>query len=351
MAVVHIAYEPGVLRLLDQRRLPSESVYVELRDWRSVADAIAAMIVRGAPAIGITAAYGMALAAREAATTADPLDSLSTAASGLSGARPTAVNLSWAVRRQLDLARENSDARAVIDALERNARAIHDEDIEACRRIGHAGAELIGPDATILTHCNTGSLATGGYGTALGVVRSAHRAGKLRRVLVDETRPQLQGARLTTWELAQDGIPHTLITDSMAAWFMRQGRVSAVVVGADRIAGNGDTANKIGTYGLALLARAHGVPFIVAAPLSTLDGTLAGGDAIPIEERDPDEVTHIGDVAIAPAGTIAANPAFDVTPAELITAIATERGLVRAPYATSIASVLSAGAAVAATRR
>ena len=345
--VAHIAYEPGILRLLDQRALPGRIEIIEIRDWRGVSDAIARMVVRGAPAIGITAAYGMALAAHAAAAERhDVVAAATRAAESLRAARPTAVNLVWAVDRVLDAIRERSrggdDASALSRAAAATARAIHEEDVDACRRIGDAGAALLDHGATVLTICNTGSLATGGYGTALGIVRSAHAASKLEQVLVAETRPRLQGARLTTWELLQDGIPHTLITDSMAATFMRQGKVSAVIAGADRIAANGDVANKIGTYALAVLARAHGVPFIVAAPLSTFDAATESGDSIPIEYRDPSEVTEVGGIAIAPAATNAANPAFDVTPSELIDAIVTEAGVVRSPWQESIGSILRA---------
>jgi methylthioribose-1-phosphate isomerase len=342
--IPHIVYDADVLRLLDQRRIPDAVEYVELRDWQSVAQAIAAMVVRGAPAIGISGAYGVALAARAAANGPHFLDEVSRAAHGLASARPTAVNLSWAVtrllREALDLVDAEQPPHAIAAALERSARAIHEDDIESCKRIGDAGAALIPAGATVLTHCNTGGLATGGYGTALGVIRSAHRDGKIARVLVGETRPQLQGARLTVWELLGDGIPHTLITDSMAASFMRRGAVSAVVVGADRIARNGDVANKIGTYGLAVLASAHRVPFIVAAPLSSFDPARETGDSIPIEQRDPAEVTHVAGVRVAPAEAVAANPAFDVTPASLVTAIATDRGLLRPPLDRAISGVL-----------
>jgi methylthioribose-1-phosphate isomerase len=349
MTPPHIAYEPGVLRLLDQTKLPDTEDILELRDWQSVVRAIAAMNVRGAPAIGITGAYGLALAARTYAKAADFLKEVTHAAHGLANARPTAVNLSWAVTRLLEdiLTRSEAgeDPGAIASATERAARKIHEDDIITCRRIGDAGAALIAPGSEVLTHCNTGSLATGGYGTALGVIRSAWRDGKLKRVLVGETRPLLQGARLTTWELKQDGIPHTLITDSMAGHFMRHRRVQAVVVGADRIARNGDVANKIGTYGLAMLARAHGIPFIVAAPLSSFDAVVATGESIVIEERDPREVTCVGGVRIAPDGTDAANPAFDVTPGNAITAIATEHGVIRPPFGETVPAALDLGAA------
>jgi len=353
MNVAHISYEPGVLRLLDQTKLPGAVEFLDLRDWKSVARAIAAMNVRGAPAIGICGAYGMALAAREHAADRDFLKQMAGAAHGLSNARPTAVNLSWAVAKMLDDVLSRFEAgeqpASIVEALERAARTIHDDDVETCRRIGDAGAALIPSGSEVLTHCNTGALATGGYGTALGIIRSAWRDGRVTRVLVGETRPLLQGARLTTWELRQDGIPHALIADSMAGHLMRHRRVQAVVVGADRIARNGDVANKIGTYGLAVLARAHGIPFIVAAPVSSFDPVSATGESIPIEERAADEVTRCAGVAIAPEGTDALNPAFDITPAEYVTAIVSERGVIRAPFEDAISalfgSVEPAGAA------
>jgi methylthioribose-1-phosphate isomerase len=341
----HIAYRPGVLSLLDQTKLPAHVEIEELRDWQHVVAAITAMKVRGAPAIGIAAAYGMALAARASAAHPDFLTRMIRAAEGLAKARPTAVNLAWAVGTVLDVARKRMDdgdsPDAIVDAVEQSARKIHEDDIEACRRIGVAGMALIPDGAGVLTHCNTGTLATGGYGTALGIIRSAWGAGKLTRVYVGETRPRLQGASLTTWELAQDGIPHTLITDSMAAHFMARGDIHAVVVGADRIARNGDVANKIGTYGLAVLARAHGIPFVVAAPKSTFDPAADSGAAIPIEQRDEREVTEIRGVRIAPPLTVAANPAFDITPASHVSAIATEFGLLEPPYRDSIARLFA----------
>ncbi|HET9341912.1 MAG TPA: S-methyl-5-thioribose-1-phosphate isomerase [Candidatus Eremiobacteraceae bacterium] len=345
MTPAHIVYDNGVLTLLDQTKLPATVEFVELRDARSVASAISRMIVRGAPAIGITGAYGVALAVRASAGRPDFLASLETAAETLSASRPTAVNLAWAVGKVRDevasLAASGAGPQALINAADRGAKAIHDDDIDRCRRIGDYGASLLPAGKDVMTHCNTGSLATGGYGTALGVIRSAWRDGRIRSVLATETRPLLQGARLTAWELLSDGIPHTIITDSMAGHFMKTGVVGAVMVGADRIARNGDTANKIGTYGLAVLARAHGIPFIVAAPLSTFDLKAASGADIPIEQRDPQEVTSFAGVAVAPAGSSAANPAFDVTPAEYITTIVTERGALSAPFVESIDSVLS----------
>jgi methylthioribose-1-phosphate isomerase len=316
--------------LMDQRELPAREVYATLTTAAEVAEAIRAMVVRGAPAIGIAAAYGMALAAR-AASREDArgyLAAMRAAGATLSAARPTAVNLAWAVRRALALAEEHASlagaARAA--AMADLARAIHREDVDACRTMGRIGAARMPAEGTVLTHCNAGALATGGYGTALGVIRAAVEAGKRIRVLADETRPYLQGARLTAWELHEDGIPVEVITDSMAAHFMRRGEVRAVVVGADRIARNGDVANKIGTYGLACVARVHGVPFYVAAPWSTVDLATADGSAIPIEERSRDEVAIVGGSVLVPDGVGVRHPAFDVTPAALVTAIFTERG-------------------------
>jgi methylthioribose-1-phosphate isomerase len=316
--------------MMDQRELPAREVYVELTTAAQVAEGIRAMVVRGAPAIGIAAAYGMALAARAAvgADEAGYRAALREAGAVLNASRPTAVNLAWAVRRALGLAEAHAalagEARA--EALAALGRAIHREDVEACRVMGRFGALRLPAEGTVLTHCNAGALATGGYGTALGVIRAAVEAGKRLRVLADETRPYLQGARLTAWELHADGIPVEVITDSMAGHFMKRGEVRAVIVGADRIARNGDVANKIGTYGLSCLARAHGVPFYVAAPWSTVDLGTPDGDAIPIEERSRDEVARVGDRVLVPDGVGARHPAFDVTPAALVTAIFTERG-------------------------
>jgi methylthioribose-1-phosphate isomerase len=329
--------------LMDQRELPAREVYVTLSTAAEVAEAIRAMVVRGAPAIGIAAAYGMALAAR-AASREDArgyLAALGEAGSTLAAARPTAVNLAWAVKRALALAPEHAAlagpqrASAMADL----ARAIHREDVEACRVMGRFGAARMPAEGTVLTHCNAGALATGGYGTALGVFRAAVEAGKRIRVLADETRPYLQGARLTAWELHADGIPVEVITDSMAAHFMRRGEVRAVVVGADRIARNGDVANKIGTYGLACVARAHDVPFYVAAPWSTVDLSTPDGSAIPIEERSRDEVARVGDRVLVPEGVGVRHPAFDVTPAALVTAIFTERGEVAPAAVASLAGL------------
>ncbi len=328
--------------MLDQRELPARELYTELTTAAAVADGIRDMVVRGAPAIGIAAAYGMALAAGAAvaADGAGYLAALREAGTRLAAARPTAVNLAWAVAQTLALAESHAElpgparAAAMADA----ARKIHTADVEACRVMGRFGALRLPAEGTVLTHCNAGALATGGYGTALGVIRAAVEAGKRLRVLADETRPYLQGARLTAWELHRDGIPVEVITDSMAGFFMRRGEVSAVVVGADRIARNGDVANKIGTYGLACLARAHHVPFYVAAPWSTVDLATPDGAAIPIEERSRDEVARIGDRVVIPAGVGARHPAFDVTPAALVTAIFTERGEVAAAEIASLES-------------
>jgi methylthioribose-1-phosphate isomerase len=330
-----VLYDDGrdLVRLLDQRRLPAEEVWLELATADAVGAAIADLSVRGAPAIGVAAAYGLAVEARRGA---DPAR-LREAAERLVRARPTAVNLAWAVRR---VSRRFGLGPAEVLA---EAHAIRDEDEAACRRIGALGAPLVPPGATVLTHCNAGALATAGYGTALGVIRAAVEAGNPLRVLAGETRPFLQGARLTAWELKRDGIPVTLLTDGMAGWLMQRGEVSCVVVGADRIAANGDVANKIGTYALAVLAAHHAVPFYVAAPWSTVDLATPRGDSIPIEERGGDEVTLFAGQRIAPAGVPARYPAFDVTPAELVGAIVTERGVVRAPHAEGLRKLAELG--------
>ncbi len=322
------------VRLLDQRRLPLEERWVELADAAGVAAAIRDLTVRGAPAIGVAAAYGLAVEARRGASPA----AFAAAAALLAAARPTAVNLAWAVRRMTDRAGAGASAGALLA----EAHAIRDEDEAACRRIGALGAPLVPPGATVLTHCNAGALATAGYGTALGVVRAAIEAGNRVRVLADETRPFLQGARLTAWELARDGIPVTVLTDGMAGWLMARGEIGCVVVGADRIAASGDVANKIGTYGLAVLAAHHGIPFLVAAPWSTVDLATATGAGIPIEERSGEEVLVLGGQRIAPPGVPARYPAFDVTPAALVTAIVTERGVVRAPHGAGLAALARA---------
>jgi methylthioribose-1-phosphate isomerase len=332
----------GRLRLLDQTRLPSEEVYLELDDHRQVAEAIRTMQVRGAPAIGVAAAYGLALAGL--ASAAADLDALMAdlqeAARELGDTRPTAVNLPWALERATAAASSASDAGGARRALLKEACRIHQEAVEADRRIGHLGAELIPDGAIIVTHCNAGGLATAGYGTALGVVRAAVEAGKRVHVLAGETRPLLQGSRLTAWELVRDGIPVTLMVDAAAGQVFRRCRVTCVLVGADRIAANGDVANKIGTYTLAVLARKHEVPFYVAAPTSSIDLSLTDGEGIPIEERPPEEVTFIAGVSIAPKGVAVINPAFDVTPHGLVSAIITERGIAREPYEQALRALM-----------
>jgi methylthioribose-1-phosphate isomerase len=332
-------WEDGRVRMIDQTRLPAELVILDLRSDEEVAEAIASMRVRGAPAIGVAAALGLALAAREAATgpPARFQERLGAAAERLRRTRPTAVNLFWAIDRLLRLAEEEPEPDRAAERLTVEARAMVEEDVRVNQAMGRHGADLLPERGGVLTHCNTGSLATVGFGTALGVVRAAVAAGKELHVFVDETRPRLQGMKLTAWELQRDGIPATVITDSMAAWVMRQGRVQAVIVGADRIAANGDTANKIGTYGLAVLAQSHQIPFYVAAPRSTIDFSLADGSAIPIEERAPEEVTHVGGVRVAPEGVDVFNPAFDVTPAALISAIITEVGIAQPPTRDTLA--------------
>ena len=324
MHVTPLRWTGRSLELLDQRLLPATEKWIECADAAEVAKAIRDMVVRGAPAIGIAAAFGMALAALRG-------DEITSAAAILRTARPTAVNLAWAIDRMLSVSPSS---------FVQEAEAIHREDIEANMRIGHYGAALLRNGATVLTHCNAGALATGGYGTALGVIRAMVEEGKHVAVFADETRPYLQGARLTAWELHQEGIDVTLITDSMAGHFFQQGRFDAVVVGADRIAANGDTANKIGTYTVAVLANAHGIPFYVAAPLSTIDPATPDGTAIPIEERSGAEVTEGFGRRIAPEGVAVRHPAFDVTPARLVTAIITDRGVLRAPYGPAIEQVL-----------
>jgi methylthioribose-1-phosphate isomerase len=326
-------WEEGRVRMIDQTRLPEETVILDLHTDTEVAEAIQTMRVRGAPAIGVAAGLGLALAARAAQS--EPAsqfpERLQEAAGRLRRTRPTAVNLFWAIDRLMALAEAEPEPNRAAAALEAEARAMVEEDVRINQAIGRHGLAVMPAEGGVLTHCNAGSLATAGFGTALGVIRAAAAEGRSLHVYVDETRPRLQGMKLTAWELQQAGIPATLITDNAAAWIMRQGRVQAVIVGADRIAANGDTANKIGTYGLALLARAHQIPFYVAAPISTIDRSLADGSAIPIEERSSEEVTHIAGVRQAPEGVSALNPAFDVTPAELITAIITESGIARPP--------------------
>ncbi len=327
-----VEWKDGVVRLLDQSRLPGAVEFLECRDYRAVAEAIKGLKIRGAPAIGVAAAMGVALGAQSVSVAGydEFAKAVSVIGDNLAATRPTAVNLFWAIERMKRKLAElrNRPLTEIKRALIEEAQRISDEDVALCKAIGRHGAALIEDGQTILTHCNAGALATAGYGTALGVIRAAWEQGKKIRVIVDETRPVLQGARLTTWELMQDKIPVTLITDNMAGALMRKGQIHLCVVGADRIAANGDVANKIGTYSVAVLAKAHGIPFYVAAPYSTIDLATRSGDQIPIEQRNPQEVLSFhGSPLIAPAGVEVLNPAFDVTPAEYITAIITERGV------------------------
>lgn len=333
-------WEQGSLVLLDQTLLPQKIEWIACDAYKRVKLAIERLEVRGAPAIGAAAAFAMVLGAREVADKPDFLGALDAVRADLITARPTAVNLAWAANLQYALAvrlnGEDKSPAAIIKALEEKAEQIYADDIAMNKRMGEYGAAVLPDAAVVLTHCNAGALATCGWGTALGVIRSAYAQGKLKMVYADETRPLLQGARLTAFELFEDGIPVTLITDNMAAWTMHTKGVNAVVAGADRIAANGDTANKIGTYGVALAAKAHGIPFYIAAPTSTFDFTIATGAQIPIEERKADEVRHFRSEQTAPEGVAVFNPAFDVTPAELITGIITEHGVLKAPYTESI---------------
>jgi methylthioribose-1-phosphate isomerase len=330
------------VKILDQTRLPHDEVYLELSHYQDIASAIVTMKVRGAGAIGILGAYGVALGTLKIETVAKDgfLKELQSIIQNLAATRPTAKNLFWAIDRMRQAAEAGNDVEQIKKALVAEAVKIHAEEVEATRKLSQLGAELIRDGSTILTHCNTGPLATTGYGTALGVIIQAKEQGKRIKVLATETRPLLQGARLTAWELKKASVPFTLITDSMAGYFMERSEVDCVIVGADRIAQNGDTANKIGTYSLAVLARENEVPFYVAAPTTTIDLSLASGDKIPIEQRSPAEVTHIQGVSIAPEGIQAANPAFDVTPHRYITAIITERGIVKEPYIDSLKAIL-----------
>jgi methylthioribose-1-phosphate isomerase len=331
-----VRWESGRLVLLDQTVLPNSEVDREYTRWQDVAEAIRSLVVRGAPAIGVTAAFGVVLAAGQSTATTfdDFLADVEVAIKGLAATRPTAVNLFWALDRMrrttLDASGQPLDG--VRARLATEAEAILNEDIAANRAIGDHGASLVPARARVLTHCNAGALATAGYGTALGVIRSAHAQGRIALVWVDETRPVMQGSRLTAWECVRDGIPHRLIADVVAGSVMARGEVDLVITGADRIAANGDTANKIGTYSLAVLAHHHRVPFYVAAPFSTIDPTLPSGDRIPIEERDAAEVRRVGAEQTAPDASPVFNPAFDVTPASLIAAVITERGVFRPPY-------------------
>jgi methylthioribose-1-phosphate isomerase len=328
--------DAGVV-MIDQTRLPREQHFVTCRTYLEVADAIKTMVIRGAPAIGVAAAMGVALGAQEGAD-------FETVCATLAATRPTAVNLFWAIERMRKLyaGLRSAPREELVRRVIKEAKQIRLEDIAICQAIGRHGEPLVPDGKTVLTHCNAGALATAGYGTALGVIRAAVSAGKKIDVFADETRPFLQGARLTAWELQQDGIATTVITDNMAGHFLHSGRIGCVVVGADRIAANGDVANKIGTYSVAVLAKENGIPFYVAAPVSTFDLTLASGDLIPIEQRSPDEVTHFRGMPVTPEAIAAANPAFDVTPARYITAIVCERGVARAPYEESLRKLAQA---------
>jgi methylthioribose-1-phosphate isomerase len=337
-----LTWTPDGVRFIDQTKLPLEESYVLATSYEQVAEAIVTMVVRGAPAIGVSAVYGIALGARQAKATtpAEFAPEFELICARLAETRPTAVNLFWAIDRMKQLFGAMLAAGDTLDEIKANilaeSHAMYDEDIAACKAMGAFGGALLPDEGGVLTHCNAGALATCGYGTALGVIRSAVAQGKRVHVYADETRPFLQGARLTAWELMADGIPTTVICDNMAASLMRAGRIQAVVVGADRIAANGDFANKIGTYNVAILAKEHGIPFYVAAPWSTIDLATETGDAIPIEERPAMEVTHHGGKQLTPHGVGICNPAFDVTPAKYVSAIITERGVLRAPYAESL---------------
>jgi methylthioribose-1-phosphate isomerase len=342
-----IEWQPDAVVMIDQRKLPGQEIYVTCKTANEVARTIKTMVIRGAPAIGVAAAMGIALGmnrskaqgTRQFAVDFNKLCDL------MAGTRPTAVNLFWAIDRMKKTFGEAARAGKSVDEIKaelvKDANAIHDEDVASCRQMGKFGAELVPSGARILTHCNAGALATAGYGTALGVIRAAAEQGKVTQVFADETRPFLQGARLTAWELVRDGVPTTVITESMAGPLMQRGGIDFIVVGADRIAANGDFANKIGTYTVAMMAAAHNVPFYVAAPLSTIDLATADGDAIPIEQRNAREMTHLGSTQLAPDGASVWNPAFDVTPHRLVAGIITEKGVARAPYSDSLARLFS----------
>jgi methylthioribose-1-phosphate isomerase len=337
-----LAWTPDGVRFIDQTKLPLEESYVLATSYEQVADVIVTMVVRGAPAIGVSAAYGIALGAEQtkARTTDEFAQEFEAMCACLAATRPTAVNLFWAIDRMKRLFAAERAAGTPLSGIKARilveAHTMYAEDIAACKAMGTFGGTLLPHEGGVLTHCNAGALATCGYGTALGVIRSAVERGKRIHVYVDETRPFLQGARLTAWELMADGIATTVICDNMAASLMRAGRIQAAVVGADRIAANGDFANKIGTYNVAILAKEHGIPFYCAAPWSTIDMATPSGDAIPIEERSPKEVTHHGGKQLTPHGVDVCNPAFDVTPAKYVTAIITERGVLHAPYSESL---------------
>jgi methylthioribose-1-phosphate isomerase len=346
-----IDMKDGAVVMIDQRRLPGTEVYVTCKTAQEVAKAIKTMVIRGAPAIGVAAAMGLALGMRRSSATGTKqfTTEFQKLCDLMGATRPTAVNLFWAIERMkktfADAAQGGCNVDELKQRLETEAQMIHDEDVASCRAMGAHGATLVPDTARILTHCNAGALATAGYGTALGVIRAAAEAGKKVAVMADETRPFLQGARLTAWELVKDGIDTTVITDNMTASMMRLGEVDLVVVGADRIAANGDVANKIGTYGVAVLAKEHGIPFYVAAPISTVDLNTPDGSGIPIEERNAREVTHVGSSRLTPEGARIRNPAFDVTPAKYVTAIITERGIATAPYDESLARLVNEPAA------
>jgi len=341
-----IAWQGDDIVMVDQRKLPADEIYVTCKNVNDVAKAIKTMVIRGAPAIGVCAAMGLALgASRSKATgTKQFTTEFQKNCEQLAATRPTAVNLFWSIERMKQAFADGALSGESVDQLKARLRTaadrIHDDDLASCRAIGANGAALVPAEARILTHCNAGALATAGYGTALGVIRGAVEAGRKVRVLADETRPFLQGARLTAWELIKDGIDTTVITDNMAGAIMKAGEIDLVVVGADRIAANGDTANKIGTYTVAVLAKEHGIPFYVAAPWSTIDLSTKDGSAIPIEERPPREVTHVGSVQLAPDGAHIRNPSFDVTPHKYITAIITEKGIYRAPFEDAFKSAI-----------
>ena len=352
-----IEWKDDAIVMIDQRKLPASEIYVSCKTAQEVAKAIKTMVIRGAPAIGVAAAMGIALGMRRSKATGTKqfATEFQKLCDLMAATRPTAVNLFWAIEQVKRVFAEAAQGGGSVDEikqrLEAEARRIHDADVASCRAMGAFGADLVPQDARILTHCNAGALATAGYGTALGVIRAAAEQGKKVAVLADETRPFLQGARLTAWELVKDGIDTTVITDNMAASMMRLGNVDLVVVGADRIAANGDVANKIGTYGVAVLAKEHEIPFYVAAPLSTIDLNTADGSKIPIEERSDREVTHIGASRLTPAGAHIRNPAFDVTPAKYVTAIITERGIARPPFHESLAALVEGGQLAAGSRQ
>lgn len=339
-SVKTIEWQGDEVVMIDQRVLPLEETYIHHTTWQEVGDSIKTMVIRGAPAIGVATAMGMALAAMQsdASSQAELKRDLDKAAKGLFATRPTAYNLGWALEQQAKIYNEPGEVDEIRARLKVRSQEILDEDVAMCVAMGEHAAPLFPKGARILTHCNAGALATAGYGTALGVIRSVYKRDPSIHVFVDETRPFLQGARLTAWELQQEGIPCSLITDNMSGYFFKKGEIDAVVVGSDRIAGNGDVANKIGTYMVSVLAKEHGVPFYVAAPTSTVDLSLTDGSQIPIEERDPAEVTHCGSRQIAPTGIGVRNPAFDVTPNKNVAAIITEMGVHREPYTESLAA-------------